>query len=763
MSPLKAGGGGVDASGVTRRRGAPGPSRPAPRAGRRGGLRLALAALLAAAVALPTPVGAAFTATTTSATGGAAAAAGFPTFPTLVGQDTPDLYHPGEDAASAATAPAVADAAAGNHPGTLTGASTGPTTWWRFNGDTTFAADSSGAVGSGTLKGTAALSGSGGRSGGGLVLDGSGGGYLEGAKGVLDTTRSFTAAVWVNLAATGTSSRAALALEGTAQSAFGLMYRDTTLCNCWELRLTGGDTAGATNTSVRSATGSAVPGTWTHLAVVYDASTGKDSFYVNGTLQGTATAWTAWKATGSLVAGRQTGGGGPVNYWNGGLDEAVTYQRAFSAADVGALYALTPSLRWDFDEQKGTATRDLSGNGAAGTFGSGAGWYVTGRSVGGVTLDGTANGYVSTTASPVDTTASFTVSAAVRVPPGATASGSTYTILSQQGSATSGFVLKYADIGGGTFRWVFAMARSDVVIPVMDQTTSTTAPALGTWVLLTAVHDAAARTLALYVDGTAVGTVATHTSTFAAVGGLQAGRSWEDNAWKYPFLGLLDQVSTYQRALTAAEVSSLATTEVPRFTAAVPGALTGPEQGLSARTATAFAGVEGGYNGFRINNPTTFTLECWFRTTTTTGGQIVGFASNPTGMLGGSIDRMVFMTDDGRLTFALAGNAQPRSPVGTPYNDGAWHHVAATFTSTPATGTPAATMYVDGAAVASSAVGTVVTPGNYNAYLRWGAAQVRNWSTDPTTSAFLGSIDEVAVYPTVLSARRVAEHAFANY
>ena len=51
-------------------------------------------------------------------------------------------------------------------------------------------------------------------------------------------------------------------------------------------------------------------------------------------------------------------------------------------------------------------------------------------------------------------------------------------------------------------------------------------------------------------------------------------------------------------------------------------------------------------------NPTVYTEELWFNTTTTQGGKLIGFGSDQFGGSGG-YDRHVYMFDDGRLRFGV--------------------------------------------------------------------------------------------------------------
>src|SRR4051794_9927475 len=61
------------------------------------------------------------------------------------------------------------------------------------------------------------------------------------------------------------------------------------------------------------------------------------SLYVDGTLQSTLTAPTAWRAPGHLVIGRGKYAGGPVDWVSGAIDDVRVYQEALNANDVAQL------------------------------------------------------------------------------------------------------------------------------------------------------------------------------------------------------------------------------------------------------------------------------------------------------------------------------------------------------------------------------------------------------------------------------------------
>ncbi len=144
--------------------------------------------------------------------------------------------------------------------------------------------------------------------------------------------------------------------------------------------------------------------------------------------------------------------------------------------------------------------------------------------------------------------------------------------------------------------------------------------------------------------------------------------------------------------------------------------------------------------------PSVFTEELWFNTTSTNGGKLMGFGDAQTGN-SSNYDRHIWMDGDGTLHFGTwTGNANVVSS-GPGYNDGKWHQVAGSI------GANGMVLYVDGAQVDTNA-NTGSQP--YTGYWRVGGDT--SWGGNPY---FAGSVDEAAVYPTVLSAARIAAH-YAN-
>lgn len=156
-----------------------------------------------------------------------------------------------------------------------------------------------------------------------------------------------------------------------------------------------------------------------------------------------------------------------------------------------------------------------------------------------------------------------------------------------------------------------------------------------------------------------------------------------------------------------------------------------------------------------IAGPSTFSLEGWFQTTSKQG-KIIGFGNSQTGT-SGQYDRHVYLNTSGQVVFGVYNGGTRTLTSTNSYADGTWHYFAATFSA--GTGM---VLYVDGSLVAYNT--TFTTAENHPGYWRVGYDNLGGWpGADSTTGAFNGSLDEIAVYPTVLSADQVRAHFNANH
>jgi len=144
-----------------------------------------------------------------------------------------------------------------------------------------------------------------------------------------------------------------------------------------------------------------------------------------------------------------------------------------------------------------------------------------------------------------------------------------------------------------------------------------------------------------------------------------------------------------------------------------------------------------------------FSIEAWFHTTTTAGGRIIGFGNGDLNWASKTVDRQLYMSPQGKVVFGM-GSKKRTISSSLSYNDGGWHHVVGTYSST--TG---ADLYVDGKLVAS---GTGAAANLTTGYWRIGAEAPLGWPSAPSGNYFAGAIDEAAVYASSLTATRVQVH-----
>jgi Concanavalin A-like lectin/glucanases superfamily len=203
-----------------------------------------------------------------------------------------------------------------------------------------------------------------------------------------------------------------------------------------------------------------------------------------------------------------------------------------------------------------------------------------------------------------------------------------------------------------------------------------------------------------------------------------------------------------------------------------PGTTQGVAGPFSGQTATAFDGQSGivtSAESVASPGPQTFSVEAWFKTTTNDGGKIVGFGNAQTGGSSAnnnaspgssSYDRHIYMMNDGQLVFGVYDNGVETIETPDVYNDGQWHYVVATL------GSSGMALYVDGQLIGTNSTTTAQA---YTGYWRVGGDNLNGWNLDPwgsnsqgTTQPhsyfFNGTIADVAVYPTALTAAQVATH-----
>ncbi len=229
---------------------------------------------------------------------------------------------------------------------------------------------------------------------------------------------------------------------------------------------------------------------------------------------------------------------------------------------------------WSFDEGSGTTATDASGLGHALTLSGGAGWTA---GVHGGALSLAEPGQVAKAAGAVlDTTGSYTVSAwlSSRLP------GQTGTAVSQPGPDGSSFSLGIQTLPPGPHEqpgqvasgtpppaqrtwWTFELPNSGTCpslrcgVPASSHfDDGRLNPATGSWHYVTGVRDADTRTLSVYVDGVPNDVEQTD-PLLPSTGPLTVGAGLLNYPGADAFVGAIDDLRTFDRALTPAEVWQL--------------------------------------------------------------------------------------------------------------------------------------------------------------------------------------------------------------
>jgi FOG: PKD repeat len=297
----------------------------------------------------------------------------------------------------------------------------------------------------------------------------------------------------------------------------------------------------------------------------------------------------------------------------------------------------------------------------------------------------------------------------------------------------------------------------------------------------------------LYIDGKRVGSDPSTTTAQSYTGYWRVGgdnlNGWPNQPSSSFFNGTIDDVAIYPTALTANQVVAhyvdsgrpspvppeptdaygkavyndspslywrLDETSGPKAADTTPngndGTYTGgvtygqPGAVPGGDAAVTLDGVSGGvYSNAAVNDPTVYSEEMWFKTTTTNGGKLIGFGNQQSGS-SSSYDRHVIMLNTGQLQFGVWTGQTNTITSPANYNDGKWHYLVATQ------GPDGMNLYVD-----NQLVGT--NPQNqaqpYSGYWRVGGDVT--WG-GTNSNYFAGTVDEVAVYSQELTPAQIQAH-----
>jgi hypothetical protein len=177
-------------------------------------------------------------------------------------------------------------------------------------------------------------------------------------------------------------------------------------------------------------------------------------------------------------------------------------------------------------------------------------------------------------------------------------------------------------------------------------------------------------------------------------------------------------------------------------TMGVAGALVG-----DANTAAQFDGVNDhvqvtGSTGIPVGAAVR-SVEMWFKTSSANRQVLFSYGST-----GNTQEFGLWLNAGGASMTAWGSGGDKVFALSGAVNNGAWHHVVKTYNGT------AITIYVDGVALASQAATRATAMDGYG----FGIGAVIASGTASSGGYFAGSLDEVAVYSTVLSQATVSSH-----
>ena len=328
--------------------------------------------------------------------------------------------------------------------------------------------------------------------------------------------------------------------------------------------------------------------------------------------------------------------------------------------------------------------------------------------------------------------------------------------------------------------------------------TSTATVDTGNWVMAAASVGPAGT--ALYVNGSEVNSSAVPTIAQNYTGWWSLGyaslANWSDIPSNYYFSGSIAQAAVIPTQMTAAQVSSLySDTTLTSYTAGVEalsptnywplndtGAV--PYEGTvpNATTSTALADYSGnsdtgtaeggltlgapgptaiGASGISLNgsseyvqtaksftNPEGFSVAAWFKTSSTTGGTVLGFTSTQANGAPAQSDRTLWLDSAGDLIWEVNNGTVSEMTSPSAYNNGQWHLVVAEI------GSSGQQLWVDGVKVASNP--SVTSAQNYTGYWHLGWGYETGWANAPANAYLTGSLAEAAVVPAQLSAASIS-------
>ncbi len=156
----------------------------------------------------------------------------------------------------------------------------------------------------------------------------------------------------------------------------------------------------------------------------------------------------------------------------------------------------------------------------------------------------------------------------------------------------------------------------------------------------------------------------------------------------------------------------------------------------------------------QFDNPTAFTHSMWFKSNDGNGGSLILFTDDSWSP-GGTLDRSLYMSDDGKLHFYLNNSGAPVEITSSDtYNDGNWHHVvikADTY----------AEMIIDQTEYLNNV--TVLNLDDFAGYWLYGGHDIPSGASNPPADAyFKGGIDDLYYFHRAIGDQEIP-HIVGNH
>ncbi|MEU8391664.1 LamG domain-containing protein [Micromonospora sp. NPDC048843] len=365
------------------------------------------------------------------------------------------------------------------------------------------------------------------------------------------TDAEFTIAGWAKLT-DKSDNRALVTQVGSVRPSVYLQYhRDN---DRWELMLTSADVQEPSYAWIL-ASAPAPLGQWQHVAATVDPVARVMRLYLNGQLSAeSAIPFTPWNAQGRLLIGCA---GGAASSWfpmHGSIDHVGVWQGLLSEGQIARVATELPAGLVGDWKMRGNGVEAI-GRSSDIAVPEDARWADDqyGRVDSAMQFDG--NQCVTAAGPVVRTDESFSVAAWVNVTALGTAN---QTFLGQNGNRVSGWYLGVRQSAGVPY-WALMMKSADDENSNSQWTGSGTAITndVGRWTHVTAVYDAAASRMSLYVNGKPVSSITRTATPWQANGPMTVGCARYAGVLGDHLTGSVSGIRVWRGALAASEVAAV--------------------------------------------------------------------------------------------------------------------------------------------------------------------------------------------------------------